>query len=284
MNISSFLRLTAASSALVAAIHVANAQTVWLVQPGTLVVTPSYSAQSFDEFYVGTAKMKLPADLKQTSESARFDYGLTASLALDATIGYTEVKFSPPGASFKRGGRDDAKLGLSYALLRESSELPAVTVRVGAIIAGNYSVPTTLPPINPGDGASGFETSLSAGKALGEGFAVYGEVGYRNRNHGVPDDFFGSVGASKTFDAFTVNLGYRREQSLSGGDIGGTGFGTKFGFPGVKQVQQFGEVGLAYTDGGGRNYQVFAAKSYGNIRNSGRATIFGLSVSLPFKF
>ncbi len=284
MNLSSLVKLALGSAALLAAGSAARAQTVWLVSPGTLVVTPSYSASAFDEFYAGTAKMTLPADLKQTSESLRFDYGLTPVLALDVTVGYTEVKFSPPGASFKRGGRDDSKLGLSYALVAESENRPAVTVRVGAIFAGNYDIPNTLPPINPGDGASGFEASLAVGKALGEGFAIYGEAGYRNRNEGVPDDFFGSAGVSKTFDSFTVNVGYRREQSLSGGDIGGPGFGSKFGFPGVKQVQQFGELGVAYTDAGGRHYSVFAARSYGDIRNSGRATIYGLSVSLPFKF
>ncbi|MBI4625561.1 MAG: hypothetical protein HY736_20360 [Verrucomicrobia bacterium] len=75
------------------------------------------------------------------------------------------MKFSPPGASFKRSGRDDSQLGLTYAILPESAEAAAVTFRLGAIIAGGYSVPTTLPPINPGDGASGIEASFAAGNS-----------------------------------------------------------------------------------------------------------------------
>ncbi len=283
MKLVSLLKLALVGAATLATIRTASAQNVWLPEPGALTVTPNYTYQSFDEFYAGTAKMKLPADITQRTSALRLDYGLTPQLALDAAIGYTDVKFAPPGASFKRRGRDDSHLGLTSALLAESAEAPAVTLRVGAIFAGGYDVPTTLPPINPGDGASGFETSLAAGKNLGEGFAVYGEAGYRNRNHGVPDDFFGNVGVAKQFGPVNLNLGYRRTQSLSGGDIGGPGFGTKFGFPGVKEVAQFYEGGVSFTDGGGRSYQFGAAKCFGKVRNTGVATVYTFSISLPFK-
>ncbi|MGH7958694.1 MAG: hypothetical protein ACREH8_17040, partial [Opitutaceae bacterium] len=252
----------------------ASAQNVWLAEPGMLTVTPAFTYQSFDEFYAGTAKMPLPDDITQRTAALRIDYGLAPRLALDATLGYTEVKFAPPGARFERSGRDDSRLGLTYALFGESAELPAVAFRAGAIFAGNYPIPTSVPPINPGDGASGFEASFAAGKTLGEGFAVYGELGYRNRNHGVPDDFFGNVGVLKQFGPVNVNLGYRRTQGLSGGDIGGPGFGTRFGFPGVKQVAQFYEGGVSFTDGGGRSYQFGAAKCFGDARNTGVATVY----------
>ncbi|MEO6246419.1 MAG: hypothetical protein ABIQ12_13375 [Opitutaceae bacterium] len=281
MKLISRLALTLAGTA--AALTSAVAQNVWLAAPGQLTVTPNYSYQSFDEFYVGTAKMKLPSDITQRTSGLRFDYGLAPQLALDASIGYTEVKFSPPGASFKRGGRDDSRLGLNYAILAESSERPAVTVRVGAIIAGNYNVPTTLPPINPGDGANGLEVSFAFGKSLGEGLAIYDEIGYRDRNHGVPDDLFANIGLVKQFGPVAINIGYRRIQALTGGDIGGPGFGTKFGFPGVKEVAQFYEGGLSFSDDGGRSYQIGAAKSFGKVRNTGRATVYTFSISFPFK-
>jgi hypothetical protein len=280
MNTPSLLKFALAS----VAAHMASAQNVWLAEPGSLVLTPSYTSQSYDTFYAGTARMTLPDDITQRTTTLRFDYGIAPRLALDASLGYTQVKFAPPGASFKRRGRDDSRLGLTYAILAESAEAPTVTFRVGAIIEGGYDIPTTLPPINPGDGASGFEASFAAGKSLGEGFAVYGELGYRNRNHGVPDDFFGNAGVSKQLGAFAISAGYRRIQGLSGGDIGGPGFGTSFGFPGVKEVQQFGELGLSFTDGGGRSYQLFAAKSFGDLRNAGRAKLIGASISLPFRF
>ena len=278
-----FLKLTALTAALIATAQRGTAQNVWLAEPGALVVTPIYTAQSFDEFYVGTAKMKLPDDITQRTTSLRFDYGLAPQLALDATIGYTTVKFSPPGANFKRRGRDDTRLGLSYAFVTENAERPAVTFRSGLIINGNYDVPNTLPPVNPGDGASGFESSLAIGKSFGEGFAAYGEIGYRNRNHNVPDDLFYSLGASKRFGGFGVNVGYRRTRGLSGGDIGGPGFGTRVGFPQVKEVAQFIEGGLSFTDAGGRSYQLTGARCVGDLRNTGRAKVVSLSISLPFK-
>ncbi len=284
MKNSYLLKLAVASATLLAAAHTVVAQNIWLAEPGTLVVTPSHTSQSFDTFYAGTAKMALPADITQRTDSLHFEFGLKPGLALDAAIGYTQVKFSPPGASFKRSGRDDSQLGLTYTLQQEREGAPAITFRLGAIIAGNYSVPTSVPPINPGDGASGLEASFAAGKSFGEGFAVYSELGYRSRNHGVPDDIFGSVGLSKRFGAMAVNVGYRRTQGLSGGDIGGPGFGTSFGFPGVKEITQFAEGGISYTDHGGRSYQFVVAQKIGTVRNTGAATVYNFSISLPFKF
>ena len=284
MKKSSLVKFAVATAAMLTAALSVSAQNIWLVEPGTLVVTPGYTSQSYDTFYAGDAKMALPADIKQHTSLLRFDYGISPVWAFDATIGYTSVKFSPPGASFKRNGRDDAQLGLTYLLLKESNEAPAITFRFGAILAGSYEVPTTLPPINPGDGASGFEASFAAGKSLGAGFALYGELGYRNRNHGVPDDIFGSAGLAKSFGPLSVTIGYRRTQGQSGGDIGGPGFGTDFGFPGVKEKTQFFESGVSFTDKGGRSYQLSIAKSFGSVRNTGRSTVIGFSVSLPLKF
>lgn len=282
MKIVSLLRLALTTSAVWATAHFASAQTIWLVDPGTVAVTPSYTQQWYDEFYAGTVLMPLPADITQRTETVRFDYGLAPRFALDLSLGYTEVKFNPPGANFTRSGRDDFHLGLTYALLEESATTPALTLRIGGILAGGYSVPTTLPPINPGDGADGIEVSLAAGKAFAEHYAVYGELGYRWRNHDVPEDIFGSAGVSARFGGWSFNVGYRHTQGLSGGDIGGTGFGTAFGFPQVKEISKFVEEGISFSDAGGRSYQLVVGESVGVVRNSGRATVVNVSISLPF--
>ncbi len=284
MNTPSLLKLAFASAACLGAIHTGFAQNIWLAPPRALAVTPSHTYQSYDTFYAGRSKTVLPDDIVQNTTSVRFDYGLAPRLALDATVGYTKVRFKPDGAHFERGGRDDSQIGLTYALVEESAETPALTWRVGGIIGGNYDVPTSVPPINPGDGADGFETSLALGKSFESGFAIYSEVGYRNRDSGVPDDLFGSLGAAQRFGAFSVNVGYRTTRGQSGGDIGGPGFGTDFGFPGVKEITQFIEGGVAYTDGAGRSYQAVVARAIGSIRNSGEATVYYVSVSLPFQF
>lgn len=277
------LRLALVGAGLLASIVRLGAQSAWLPQPGELTVTPGYTYQSYDTFRLGSVKMTLPADIVQQTETLTFDYGLTPQLALDATLGYTGTSFKPPGAKFTRNGWDDSRIGLRYRFVDETADMPAFSFRVGAIIAGGYDVPNTLPPINPGDKASGFETSFAIGKRFGEtGFGFYSDIGYRNRNHNVPDDFFGSIGFFKQLGAHaSVNLGYRHTQGLSGGDIGGPGFGTKFGFPQVKEVVSFVDGGLTLTDSGGRSYQFIVAQKAGRGRNTGDATVYGFSVGFP---
>lgn len=261
-----------------------RAQSPWLLPAGEGSLSAGASFSAFDTFFVGTTKMTLPADIKQRSLYATLEYGIAPRWALDLSLGHTETKFDPPGASFRRGGIDDTHLGISYALLEENGATPAVAVRFGAIIKGDYSVLNSLPPINPGDGANGLEVSLLAGKSFAEGFSAYGELGYRNRNNDVPDDFVFVAGLNKRIGAVNLNVAYRRTDGLSGGDIGGPGFGSSFGFPQVKEVSQSVEGGVSYTDGGGRSYAFLVAKKFGSLRNTGEATIYSLSISVPFRF
>jgi hypothetical protein len=266
----------------------AFAQSVWLPEKGQLVVAPAYAYQTFDEFLAGKTKTTLPADIVQQTGSIGLEYGLTPKFAVDATIGYTRVDFDPPGApNTRRDGLDDTRLGLRYRFIDEDLSgrawVPAVGVRIGGIIAGTYDVPTTLPPINPGDGANGFETSLLLGKTFGQtGFGAYADLGYRVRDHDVPDDLFGSVGVFKHLGPVTLSFGYRHIQGLSGGDIGGPGFGTSYGFPQVKEINQLIEGGIAYTDKGGRSYQFTVAQKIDG-RNTGDKLVFGVSVSIPIQ-
>lgn len=267
---------------LVLAAQAGMAQSAWLPQPGELTVSPVYTYQWYDTFRLGTVKTVLPADIVQQTETLNFDYGLTPQLALDVSIGYTGTRFKPPGATFTRNGLDDSKIGLRYQILSETADTPALAFRVGGIIAGDYDIPNTLPPINPGDGANGFEASLAFGKTFGEtGVGVYGDIGYRNRDHNVPDDLFASAGVFKHFGPVALNVGLRHTQGLSGGDIAGPGFGTSYGFPQVKEVVSFVDAGLTYTDRGGRSYQLLAAQKIGQGRNTGDATIVGISIGIP---
>lgn len=278
----------AITGALLTTVFSASAQSAWLPEHGELIVTPGYIYQSFDKFLVGKTKMSLPDDITQQTGFLALEYGLCPRLAADFTIGYTRVEFEPPGGpDFTRSGLDDTRIGLRYRLVDENAHdqawIPAVAWRFGGIIAGTYDIPTSLPPINPGDGANGFETSFSFGKLFGEtGFGAYGELGGRVRNHDVPADIFGHVGVFQQLGPVTLNFGYRHIQGLSGGDIGGPGFGTAFGFPQVKEINQIIEGGVAYTDRGGRTYQIVVAQKVDG-RNTGDKFIVGLNVSIPLK-
>ena len=69
---------------------------------------------------------------------------------------------------------------------------------------------------------------------------------------------------------------------LTGGDIGGAGFGTAYGFAQVREIERVIDAGITYTDRGGRGYQ-FTYSTTLNGRNTGDKSIFGVSVSVPWQ-
>ena len=265
------------------------AQSVWLPAEGEFVATPGFFYSTFDEFWMGKTKVSNPPNgesLDQYTAFVTLEYGLVPRLAADVTVGYTGTETEAFGDD-SDDGMADTHIGLRYAIWDENSAPAALGIRVGGIIPGTYDENL---PFSAGDGAYGLEGSLQAGKRFGEsGFGLYGDIGYRFREGGVPDDLFGSAGVFKQFggvfadaDAITLSVGYRHVQGLSGGDIGDPGFGTEFGFPEVREINQLVEGSVAYTDAGGRQYQFTVAGSVDG-RNTGDKLIFGLAVSLPFQ-
>lgn len=261
----------------------AHAQySAWLPQPRQLIVTPTYGYQTFDAFWFGQEKVKLaPYDSIQHSALLGLEYGLCPQSAVDVSVGYTWTEaraFDPAGVRKTDDGLADTRFGLRYKLLDEATAdyawAPTLALRVGGIIEGTYQEGQ---PFSAGDGASGVETSLLFGKAFGQtGFGLYGDIGWRWRNHSVPNDLFGSVGVYQTLaERVTLSFGYRHTQGLDGGDIG------EVPFPLTKEISQNIEFGLGIRDNGGRYYQLFAARTLDG-RNTGEKWIAGASVSFTF--
>lgn len=262
------------------------AQSTWLPQSGQLVTTPGYSFQTFDEYFAGTTRSKLPDDLTQHTAFLAFEYGIFHDVAADLTLGYSRTRFRPPGsATLDADGLTDTQFGLRYRVLDEQVGgpwTPTVTLRVGGVIAGTYDV-VFASPINPGDGANAFEVSLLTGKTFGKsGFGIYADLGYRARDNDVPDDVFGRVGIFQQLGPVTLGVDYRQVQGLSGGDIGGPGFGTTYGFAQVREIERVIDAAVTYTDRGGRGYQLSYSKTL-NGRNTGDKSVFGLSISVPWQ-
>jgi hypothetical protein len=250
----------------------------WLPEAEQWILTPSYSYQTFDEFWLGRDKVELPDDVTQHATLLTVEYGITEQLAADATIGYTWVNSTDafgPGDN-EDDGLADSTFGLRYKFLDQDRTgwpmWPSMAVRVGGIIAGTYEEDL---PFSAGDGASGAEASLLLAREICPNFGLFGDVGYRYRD-GIPDDLFGSAGAYATWYGFTLSGAYRHVQGLSGDDIGDPGFS----FPEVKEIVQNVEAGLGYRDGGGRYYQFFYAHTIDG-RNTGEKDIFGFSASFP---
>ena len=279
-----------ASFAIALAANAAHAQlSAYPPARGQLIASVAYQYSRYDEFWVGdnTISLDLATGFREQRQHSTFltlEYGILDNLAIDATVGYSWAEFhdGPSGArDLTDDGLTDTTFGLRYRVLDERNfhGLPTVTLRVGGIIAGTYD---DAFPFSSGDGADGIETSALLGKQLCPGLGLYGEIGYRWRNNDVPDDLFGAVGLAVTYiKDVTLSVGYRHTESQSGPDIGSPGFGTAFGFPQVKEVDQRIESSLSYTDSGERTYALYFAQTL-NGRNTGEKSVFGLSVSIPF--
>ncbi len=260
-------------------------QSAWLPAPREFLVTPAFTYQTYDRFWAGKTKGPLPTggSLNQETASITLEYGLCEAAAADLSFGYVWTDSKGFGGGKQTDdGLTDTSFGLRYRFLDETKTqckfAPTMALRVGGIIEGTYDQDF---PFSGGDGASGFETSLLFGKAICPGFGLYGDIGYRNRNHRVPDDLFGSAGVYATYKCATATLAYRHVQGLSGGDIGGPGFGAAYGFPQVKEISQNIEAGLGIRDKAGRYYQFFYARTIEG-RNTGEKNIFGISATIPF--
>jgi hypothetical protein len=262
----------------------ASAVDAWLPEQLQLVVTPGYAYENFDHIWAPTTKISLPADHTTHLGYLSLEYGILANLAADVTLGYGHTDLDPVGSD---DGLIDTSLGLRYRIVDEhqmqSPFWPTITIRVGGTIAGTYSEDF---PFGLGDGANGFDGTLFLAKDFGSsGFGVYGDVGYRYRDHDVPDDFVARFGLRQRIKFVTVMFDYRHAESLEGIDILGPewnpGAGPGTGYPALKEVNQIlgGTVQLA--DRGGRLFQFYVGHNIDG-RNTGDKLLLGFSVRLPF--
>ena len=211
---------------------------VWLPAPGSGSVTVSYVSQTADNMWVGEqGPMPIPfKGLEQTTLLFDGTYGLSDALALDASVGSSEV--SPTHGRpipISTDGRTDLNVGLTWRFLDEVvSDGPSVAVRLGAILAGDYEAGGAGPvevmgnaarvgagPTAIGDGADGFELSVIVGKIFGDRLALSGELGTRNRGSGVPRETFVNLDAYLIAGSRLVLGGQYHNQASSGDlDIG----------------------------------------------------------------
>lgn len=274
-----FNRVTLLALAGLAAAPTVSAQTAWLPEPCQLNLTPGYVFQTFDEAWAGGTRTQLPDDVMLHTFLLNGDYGVTRSIAVDASVGYTGEETDAFGPGGSTDGLADSRAGVRWQFLNEKDTTcpyaPTLAVRAGVIIAGTYAETN---PFAPGDGAHGGEVSLLFAKHIGStGFGVFGDVGYRVRENPVADDFFTTAGVFKTIGPVTASVGYRQVQSLDGMDIGDPGFT----YPQLKEENHLLEAGLGFRDKGDRYYQVFGGFNVAG-RNTGDKLMLGVSVTIPF--
>ncbi len=231
----------------------AEGSSPWLPIPGQLLLGVNHAEQSAKNAYIGTMKVPVIAitgggatTFKRSTTTLRLGYGISDSLAIDASLGVGRVKV---GAADSDSGVIDSVVGLSWRVLDEFERagLPTVTLRGAAIINGGYDG-ARLAAL--GNDASGVELALLVGKELTSAFSLWGEVGVQKRTNDVPLATFVEVGARyRVIPALNVNLGFTSKKYGGDLDIGGPGF-TPARFQQVRAERSLVKVGVGYAIAG----------------------------------
>lgn len=263
----------------------AEGDSPWLPIPGQFALTLNLSEQSGKNAYIGGALTPISAitsggasSYKRSTTALRADYGLSDSVALDASIGQARIRV---GAADNDDGPTDSVFGLRWRVLDEFEDpsLPTLTLRAAAIVKGSYNG-ARLAAV--GKGGSGFEAAVVLGKMIGRDVSVWGELGVQDRDHGVPSATFIDVGARWRFTrGWSASLGWSQRKFGGSLDIGGAGF-SPARFQQVREERSVVKFGVAWAVAGNQTLALNAAKT-----TSGRNTVkddraLGLAYTFAF--
>lgn len=250
----------------------AEGDSPWLPIPGQLSLGVSYTQQTAKETYIGDTKLSIStitgggaSEYKRTTTAVTANYGLYDAISLDATIAYGKVEV---GAADDDSGILDTVIGAKWRVLDEvtSPAMPTVTLRVAAIINGNYDGARLA---GLGNDASGYELAAIVGKQFNSMFSAWGEYAYQNRNNSVPDATVLDLGVSFTFvPQWNTSLTYTAKRYSGDLDIGGAGF-TPARFQEVKDEHNTAKLTVGYAVAGNQGVSLTYGKSVGSGRNTG---------------
>ena len=261
----------------------------WLAAPGTGYASVSFVQQTAEDLFAGERRVAIDGGGKELSQGTVWllgNYALSDNLGVDAQIGFAMGDFdgmtTADTSSFN--GRADTSFGITWRLVDEvASSMPSLAVRIGAIVAGDYE-PGHINSL--GDGGDGTEASLIVGKFLGDRFGFSLEAGVRDRNSGIPTNYFGNLAAILLVnDKLALGADYKVVRSEPGLDIGGPGF-----WPPGLSSPRFPMVREERTLYGGRMFYSFSQKMSMGLfylvvddgRNTPASSAFGGSLSYSF--
>ena len=275
----------AAVTILVPVAAFAEGASPWLPIPGQLSLGINHTEQSGDSAYIGGMKLPLSAitggaasKYKRATTQLRFGYGISDSLAIDATIGYGKVSV---GAADSDQGVTDSVVGLSWRALDEYERpgLPTVTLRGAGIFKGNYDG-GRLAAI--GNDQNGVELSVLVGKEVIRGLALWAELGVQDRSGAVPNARFVEVGARYRFaPGWSASVGYSDKKYGGDLDIGGPGF-SPARFQEVRAERGVAKLGVGYAFAGNQGVALNLAKAVSGRNTVKDDQIVGLSYTFAF--
>jgi Putative MetA-pathway of phenol degradation len=196
----------------------------FLPAAGETTLALSYTAESWDEFWVGTRKVSDPgvgeADIRSLSLWGR--YGFTDRLALVFNLPYVDAESDGLGG-FEQASVQDLAALLQYELLQRQAG--AFTFSLSAALGGRVPVEDydANRPVDVGDGTSDVLTRVVA-QLRGERFFVSQQIGFDLRGDDAPDQFPLYTEAGLTTGLLTWSAFLSVLVADGGTDIGDPGF------------------------------------------------------------
>jgi hypothetical protein len=283
IHVSSAMAVALALSA--ASIAQAQSSSPWLPIPGSGSIGLSYVGQTGDSAYVGSTQLPISGitsgaaqKYKRQTYSLKLGYGLTDSIALDASLGRGKATV---GNADQSSGRTDSTLGVSWRVLDEyqSRSLPTLTLRAAAIINGSYEG-ARLAAI--GKDASGYELAAIVGRQFGNSFRVWGGLAFEDRGNGVPNaTSFDLNGAYSITPSLSLSVGYTNKKFSGNLDIGGPGF-SPAAFQRVKEERETGRLGVSYAIASSQSVSLNLGKVFSGRNTVKDDSILGLGYSVGF--
>lgn len=233
------------------------AQWANLPEPGQFVISPWYMESEAYHMWRGQARENI--NVIRRGEDYGVDamqgviglqYGLSERWAVDLNVGVATVgtrSFNATGDSESTTGLMDTSMGVRYQISHEATDgsgwVPTLTFRAGGVVPGSYNKHF---PFAPGNHSAAIEPSLLLQKHFGwQGFGAYGDTYYRWMRTSGDDQYLVATGFFQEIQRWTLNVGYRHFQGLSGVDIGGTGNTITYS-PQVKEISESIEAGFNY--------------------------------------
>ncbi len=277
--------LLAAAGVLMSSAALAEGASPWLPIPGQLTLGVNHTEQSGDSAYIGNTALPLStitgggaSTYKRATTQLRLGYGLSDSLAIDATLGYGKVRV---GAADSSSGGTDSVLGLSWRVLDEfdSPGSPTVTLRGAAIFKGSYDG-ARLAAL--GNGQNGVELSVLVGKEVIPALALWAELGVQNRSGAVPNATVVEVGARYRFaPGWSASVGYSDKKYSGDLDIGGPGF-SPARFQEVRAERGVAKLGIGYGFAGNQGVALTIAKAVSGRNTVKDDQIVGIAYTIGF--
>jgi hypothetical protein len=269
------------------------AQWADLPEVGQFVITPWYMESEAYHVWSGKTRVDINKELQGEDYGIDYmqgiiamEYGISKRWAADLNIGFTTVgtrSFNSTGASESTTGLMDTTLGVRYQIFKESEAhcpwVPTLTFRAAGILPGSYDKDF---PFAPGNHSTAIEPSLLFKKHVGwQGFGFYGDALYRWMRTSGDDQYILAGGLFQEIKGFTLNVGWRHLQCLSGYDLDvQPGMPLTYS-PQVREISDSLEAGFNYRTSKRKFNYAFNIRKVLDGRNTASSFWLGVFADFP---